>query len=153
MGEPPKPPFYDSAMFWLAVCGVLELIGGIPAAAVIAQAVGNPRIDVFSSGWFLGGAGVMGLGIVAAWWALTLFVANFHFRRWQRGLQVAPGTIVNNYHGPVTQHYGVDSTPTAVQPVPSEQPALPEAPPETLEAVPAPHAAPEPATEQDGTSQ
>jgi len=133
MGEPPKPHFYDSAMFWLAVCAVTEVVGGIPVGAVIVQVVGNPKIDVFSSGWFWGGAAVMGIGILAAWWALTLFVANFHVRRWQRGSQVAPGSIVNNYNAPVYQ-YGVQPVSPSVQNVSGGVHTAATTPPPTSEA-------------------
>ena len=142
--EPTKPPFYDSALIWFAAAGVLEVIGAVPVVPVIGQAIATSSTDVWASNWFKGGVAIMCLGVLAAWWALTLFLAHSHIRRRHQAAQLAPGSIVHNYHAPVTI-YGVHPVETPVQQVPGGV--------QTTEAAATPLALPEAAQNQAAASE
>jgi hypothetical protein len=79
----PKLPLHDRAGFWLSFAAVPLVIGGIAAGAGVAQAVADPKSDVWSNWFFRSGAAAVVLGILLAWWALTLYVARHHAEdRW-----------------------------------------------------------------------
>lgn len=69
---------FDRALFWLALAGVVMVLGGILVGAGVVLAVAQPAKDVWGNGWFRVGIAVMVLGAVMVWWAFTLYVAHRH---------------------------------------------------------------------------
>lgn len=68
------PELRDSALFWLALGGVVATIGAIPMAAIGKMEVASP----WKSWYFRVGFGMAAVGMLALIWALVLFVAHRH---------------------------------------------------------------------------
>ncbi|HET7466756.1 MAG TPA: hypothetical protein VFL29_08815, partial [Candidatus Dormibacteraeota bacterium] len=65
---------YDSAMFWLAFGTAAAVIGlALMTIGVTRSAAGA---DLFGSGWFDGGLGLLALGGLMLLWALGLYLAR-----------------------------------------------------------------------------
>ena len=65
---------YDSAMFWLAFGTAAAVIGlALMTIGVTRSPAGANLLD---SGWFDGGLGVLGVGVVLLVWALLLFLGR-----------------------------------------------------------------------------
>lgn len=69
---------HDSALFWVAIAGVLGVIGAALFGLGATEYSGVHGARLWSNGWVrLGGIGV-GVGALLLVWALVLFVAHHH---------------------------------------------------------------------------
>lgn len=66
---------FDRAMFWIAVAAALGTIGGIIVGVTVAR---DTQTALTSDPWFLGGAALVGLAILALVWAIILNLAHGH---------------------------------------------------------------------------
>lgn len=71
----PRRDLRDSYTFWLSVAGALLALGGV-AMGVTATIAVPEQLSVWSSGWFIFGSVVAGLGVVLILWALALYVES-----------------------------------------------------------------------------
>jgi hypothetical protein len=74
-------PIYDSSLFWVAFGAAIAVIGGIFAGIGVAATGANPGARIWSDWWFRIGIGLVFLGLVLLWWALTLYLAHRHSDR------------------------------------------------------------------------
>jgi hypothetical protein len=90
----PKSPLHERASFWVAFAGIPLVIGGICIAIGVDQVGAKPKADLWQNAWFLGGVSGVALGILFAWWGLTLFVAHRHAENhWCPDPQAHPSNI------------------------------------------------------------
>jgi hypothetical protein len=69
---------YERAIFWVALAGVVLVVGGIFVSLGATQVAASPGAHLWANRWFVIGICVMGLGVLALWWALTLYMAHRH---------------------------------------------------------------------------
>lgn len=74
----PRRDLRDSYTFWLSVAGVLLTLGG-GAMGVTATIAVPEQLSVWSSGWFIFGSAVAGLGVILILWALGLYARSGHW--------------------------------------------------------------------------
>lgn len=67
---------HDSAVFWVALAAAVAVIGGILMGAGVART--QQGHDLWSSGWFIAGVAVTGMGVLMLLYALVLFLAHRH---------------------------------------------------------------------------
>jgi hypothetical protein len=63
----------ESAMFWVALGGVVIVVGGIFAAPGLAETQAVPKADLLSNPWFDVGVIVVVVGLAMLGWALKLY--------------------------------------------------------------------------------
>jgi uncharacterized protein YjeT (DUF2065 family) len=66
-------PLYDSSIFWVAIGGVVVVIGGI-LISVGPQA--DPKASLWANGWFDFGFIAVAVGAIMLIWALVLYLAH-----------------------------------------------------------------------------
>lgn len=67
--------FFDRAMFWVAVAAALGAISGVIVTVTVTRDAQTPPT---SDPWFILGAGLMVLAVLALLWALVLNLAHGH---------------------------------------------------------------------------
>lgn len=71
------PTLRDNTGFWLALAGVLAVVGGIPAG-IGAAATSAIHASLWSSAWFDLGIAIVLFAIAFSVWSLILFIAHSH---------------------------------------------------------------------------
>ena len=118
-----KSTRYDHAMFWVALGGAVTVVGGI-IAGIGANQESNSKADIWQSQFLRWGMGVAALGVIALWWALTLYLAHRHAEG-----HFCPDPEAHKPERPSVSP-AVQSTQSAEEPVPAfanSGPALPPA--------------------------
>lgn len=79
-----KMPLHDRASFWVALSLAPLAIGGVFVGVGVPLALSaHPPSDVLRNPWFLGGLVGIAVGVLMAWWSLTLHLAHRHAEVYQ----------------------------------------------------------------------
>jgi hypothetical protein len=108
---------HESAVFWVAIAGVVVLVASVLISVGVAQALAN-HSDLLANRWFDGGLVVGFVGLLVLGWSLVLFLAHREANREVKRVDTA--LSASSYTTPAVVTVGPATPSAPAVPLPRE---------------------------------